>query len=358
MIRDDLFSVEARRELENAGRRIRRRRAHGVRPAQGPLRLPHVITLASNSERTLQRFFETVYFPRRLLTASPRTVHTYRLRIRMLNYFRGCEVTLDQLSDDLIADWQAWMIACGLSPVTANSYVTSILVLWRFAWRKRLIEELPRDVEKLPEPKRLPEAWSLEELSRILRAAAETAGNVGDVPAGRFWVMFVLVAYDTGLRLRSLRSIRTCDLDLEAGHVYLPAEAIKQKCDKLVDLHPETLAAIAATHPERRELLFETPWMSAASTYLRFKKVLARAGVSSGAIHQLRRTHGTFVYDAGGEDMALESLGHSDRQVMLRSYIDPRKLTRRGSAVDVLPRPTWRRPEPNKIPFPEETQSC
>lgn len=329
MKRDDLFSAEARREIRNAGRKSRRRYEHGVRPAHGPLILPYVITLASDSERTLHRFFDTVYFPRRLLTASQSTVNTFRLRIRYLSYFRGCDVTLDQLSDDLIGAWQAWMIAAGRSPVTANSYMASILALWCFAWRKRLVEELPRDVEKLPEPKRLAEAWSQEELSRILEAAAETSGDVAGVPARLWWVAFVLVAYDTGLRLRSLLAIRTAALDIEAGSVYLPAEAIKQKCDKLVHLHSDTLEAIAATHPERRELLFETPWIASITTYRHFKKILAQAGVSSGAIHQLRRTHGTFVYDAGGEDLALESLGHSDRKVMLRSYIDPRKLTRR-----------------------------
>ena len=281
--------------------------------------------------------------------------------IRRLANFTGHEVTLDELKDDLINDWMAWQIERGCVPETANGCMAHVLALWRYAWKKRLVEELPRDVEKIRTPKRIPEAWSQRELAQILEACAATEGAIAGIAAAKWWIMFVLASYDSGLRLNTLLSLRTEDLDPERGIVFVHFEDQKHKADQVFRLHPDTLAAIAETGVDDRELLFPIPWKTYKPLSPRYKAILNRAGLPFGhrdLFHKLRRTHGTFVFDVAGEDAAIESLGHASRQVARASYIDMRKVTRHQFAADVLPRPDWKRPGPDTIPFDERKKRC
>ena len=62
----------------------------------GHNRLEDIVTITSESERTLKRFFEDIYRPLRLVAASPATASGYCIVIHKLGHFRGCDVTVDQ----------------------------------------------------------------------------------------------------------------------------------------------------------------------------------------------------------------------------------------------------------------------
>ena len=338
-----------------------RRRWGKTRRKPGGRRRQHIFTLKTNSERSLLKFFEDVYRPRRLVGCSPVSIAGHRDIIRRLGNFTGHEMTLDELSDDLINDWMTWQVERGLSPETANGCMGHILALWRYAWKKRLVEELPRDVEKIRTPRRIPEAWSQRELAQILESCAEAGGAIAGIPAAIWWISFVLASYDSGLRLATMLSLRTEDLDPERGIVYVRAEHQKQKADQVIRLHKETLAALKEGRCEDRELLFPIPWKGTQPLTRRYKAILKRAGLPYGhrdLFHKLRRTHGTYVFDVAGEDATIESLGHGSRQTAKASYIDFRKVTRHQFAADLLPRPDWKRPSPDTIPFDERNKRC
>ena len=242
-------------------------RARNLRRRQRPRRKPGRKTrsyadlvAAGKAEGTLRWFFEETYLPLRLEArgAAESTPGGYQYSLNLLSDFRGREVKLADLSDDLIERFQAWLISEGLQPTSVNGYTGHRLILWRYAWRKRLVEELPRDVDKLPVPKRIPEVWTVEEVGRILSVAAELEGDVGGIPASLFWCAAILVLYETGICRRALLGLECRHLDFEAGTLFVAAGLQKQKADAVFELHSETLELLAATQPERRELLF--PW--------------------------------------------------------------------------------------------------
>jgi hypothetical protein len=139
-------------------------------------RLPDLVLIGSDSPRTLRNFLRDVYAPRRLMDCGPRGAESHTRSINGLCAFSACEVTLDQLSDELMEEYAVWLRKSGRSPATINTHIAPLLALWRYAFKKRKLDHVPRDVEKLRVPKRLPEAWSPDEVGRILAAAAEETG--------------------------------------------------------------------------------------------------------------------------------------------------------------------------------------
>lgn len=304
--------------------------------------LPTHYRISIRSPRTLREFFEASYRPQRLADAAAGTVEQYREVIAFLSDFLACDATVDCLSDDLLERFMAHRKELGRSNSTLNRYRCYLLALWRHAWRKKLVAELPRDVFKYNVPKRLPEAWSTAEVSRLLAAAAETPGSLCGIPAGPYWVALILTLYDTGLRITALMSARCEQLSAE-GWLSIPAEDQKQDADQAFRLHPDTLAAIRVTRPESRELLFPFPYSLEQRHPIRerYREILKRAGLACGRrdlFHKLRRTSATAVCDAFDEVTASRHLGHSSLEVT-RRYIDPRQLTRKQTAAEVITRP-------------------
>ncbi|MBA3315288.1 MAG: tyrosine-type recombinase/integrase, partial [Planctomycetaceae bacterium] len=110
--------------------------------------------------------------------------------------------------------------------------------------------------------------------------------------------------------------------------------------DQVFKLLPDTLAAIAATEPARRDLLF--PWPHCRRHFYRggYQKILAAAGLTSSSrdlFHKIRRTHATQLANATDIATAQKSLGHANRSTTLR-YIDPRYMTDQKTSAEFLPR--------------------
>ncbi|MBX3448203.1 MAG: site-specific integrase [Planctomycetaceae bacterium] len=302
---------------------------------------PEVYRIEIVGERTLKHLFETSYLPQRLPEADVGTIEQYRDVVEFLAGFLACDPTVDCLSDDLVERFLAYRKQLGRANSTINRYRCYLLALWRHAWRKKLVSDLPRDVICYPTAKRLPEAWSTEEVARILTAAAAQPGAVCGIPAGRYWVALILTLYDTGLRIAALMAARTSDLN-EDGWLSVPAEVQKQDADQAFRLHADTLAALQATDFRSRELLFpfhQPEWR--ATLIARYRRILKRAGLARGRrdlFHKLRRTCATAICDRHGWVAAQQHLGHSTLD-MTKRYVDPRKLNRAHTAADSISRP-------------------
>lgn len=322
--------------------RIRDRRRALLRnvprpPADG------IYRLSIDSPRTLRRFFEDVYLQRRMSDAVASSASDYRTAIESLSGFLGCDATVDVLGDELLTDWLlALKRGRQLGNATLNSgYRAPLLALWRAAWRARLVNDEPRDVIRFKVPRRLPEAWTTEEVSRILQAAATVPGTVSGIPAAAWWTAFLLCMYDSGVRVGALLRLPVAQVDLADGWIRIPAELQKHGAEQAFELHPDTVAAIKATKPQGRTVLFPCPWTS-GRLCKQYRDILEAAGLpatSRDLFHRLRRTSCTAVAKAIGVAAAQEHLGHSSASLTKQAYLDPRLTGRNESAALLIERP-------------------
>ncbi|MBI2480957.1 MAG: phage integrase SAM-like domain-containing protein [Planctomycetia bacterium] len=277
-------------------------------------------------EGSLWRFFHETYRPLRMAGRADVSAMHYVFTLRRLARQFGRSVLVTDLSNELVAGHLQWMLDNGLSAFTANSVRGDLLALWRLAHKRHLVAASP-DVDKLPTPKRQPQAWSLDELGRIFDACHNRKGMVGMVPAAAWWLALVSVLYDTGIRKRAVLSI------------VVPAESQKQNADQSFRISTETTEAILAIWQPSRQLLFPWPWRP-DKIWEDFGKILEAAelpNTSRDKFHKIRRTTATQIAVRDSVEGASRQLGHSS-EAMTKRYIDPRFLQSRD-ATEFLPRP-------------------
>lgn len=200
-----------------------------------------------------------------------------------------------------------------------------------------MVVEWP-DVKPDVEPERVPRAWTVDQVARLLAACDAEPGELSGVPAGIWWRGLHLVAWDTGERIGAIRDLLWHHLDLYGRHVLVPAELRKGKRrDRLYKIAPDTVAVLSEMRSPPREKIFPWPY---CRTYLwdRYDRILRRAGLPTdrtAKFHCLRRSVASHYEAAGGN--ATELLGHSTRSVTL-AYLDPRIVPSKH-AVDLLFRP-------------------
>lgn len=225
------------------------------------------------------------------------------------------------------------------SSATANKHRSYLLAILRFARRRKLFSgDWLDDLERLPEPRRIPRAYTIAEIERILSAANSLPGEICGLPRRLWKRAFILTLYDTGLRVGAGLMLRTADLDLAERTVIARAETQKQRADQWFRLSEQTVAAVAAIWCPHRERLF--PWPFARITLNRRAKRLCRAagvrcGGTSNVFHPLRKSTASYFQAAGGN--ATAQLGHSGAAVTA-AYLDPR-ICGAKQAADVIPRP-------------------
>ncbi len=225
-------------------------------------------------------------------------------------------------------------MAEGRAAKTVNGRVATVLTLWRWAYARGLTRRRPEPPNGAKAPKRLPRAWSPEQMLALL-AACDAAPPRRTWTAAH-WRALVLTIYDTGLRIGALTTVPRSCLD-ESGRLWVPPELQKGRAETGHKLHPETLAAIAAT--PRTPLLFRWP-LHANELWRRYREdVLEPAGLPSGRrdlFHKIRRTSYTRVYASLGLAAATRHAAHTSD--LSAAYLDTTQV-RGVEAVDVLPRP-------------------
>jgi integrase len=296
-------------------------------------------------DRVIRAYFDSVYWPRRSAFCCAGSERDYTSAINALCRFSACEVTLDQLSEDLFERFAGARLRAGRSAATVNKNISMIAALWRFAFRKRVLDDLPRDLEKIPEFKRLPEAWSVDQFAIILDAAAATKGTICAAPADHFFLALLLTLYDTGLRIGAVLKLSVEALDAERRWLTIPAEFQKQKAGQALLLDAKTVELLRTLPRNGSDRLFPVHRWKHPIVALerRYRRILQGAGLPSGRrdlFHKIRRTNATYTADAEGEQAAQRQLGHSSVSMTRRNYIDPRLLTRDRNAA-LIPRPNW-----------------
>jgi len=295
---------------------------------QRPERYPEP-TDEGERRKDLGLYFTTVYWARRV-GAAPRTRDLYEITLRHFNKFLARRATLDDLADETtLAAYLQQRLTNVVAP-TAAKCRCNLMAMANFAFKKGHIPTCP-EVQPIVIPEITPEAWTLDELRRLLDACRVMPGKMDGLPSGDWWYALHLFALDTGERTEATLSLRWSWVDRLHGWVNVPAMVRKGRRKPMrYKLRSETLAALVSLSRPNREHVFWTPAVTSTATfYGRYDQLLSRAGLPKGRrfkLQRMRRTFASLVERSGGD--ATRALAHSSRRITERSYLDESLIDR------------------------------
>lgn len=293
---------------------------------------------------TMIEFFETAYLPLRLVGRAASTVEQYRLALARWEEFAGGAAAIEAVDDVLLAEFAAWRLSAQagaaktIRATTVNKDLRHLMAILRLAVERGALASMPK-ISKLPEEIEEPRAFLLDEIQRILAAAAATSGTIAGLPAGDYWVSKLLAIYDSGGRIGAIMAVAPPEVDLSAGTIHLRPGSQKQKRGQTLALHPQTVEACRRIWSSDRARMW--PWPHCRGLLdAKFREILAAAEVetwnTTGSLfHRLRKSTASYLQAAGGDPVF--QLGHSSASVT-RRYLDPRICRQR--AAELIPRPT------------------
>lgn len=287
--------------------------------------------------RKLSRILMNEYLVKRLRGCSDKSKYNHEHAIDLFHEYLKHPPTVEDLTDDQIVDFAHWLVNEKKNAIpTANKSAKMLVALWNFAAKQGHIKRWP-SFRKLREPKRVPIAWTREQLQRLFRECQNTTEDVFYVPAPLWWNAIHSFIWDTGERIGAVLQVRWSDVDLDSRWVNIRAETRKWKTeDKGFLLHPNTVEALRAIQTER-QLVFAMK-IDSPQLYYYYRRIIKAAGLPMTRKHKfhcMRKSAASYFEAAGGN--ATELLGHSSRDVT-KAYLDPR-IVQQVHAADLLFRP-------------------
>ena len=221
------------------------------------------------------------------------------------------------------------------SAATAAKDRAQIRAIWEFCARRRLCETWPQ-VPRIIVPERVPEAWLIDELQRVLDSARQEPFTYCGFSGSLVFPAILLTAYSTGERISGIMGL-LCR-DVRGCSVIFRAESRKGgRRDVFRDISVACADALLAVKRGPDDTAI--PW-DRHETYIynRLDIILRRAGLPHGRrdkFHKVRKTTASFYEAAGGS--AQQLLDHSSPSVT-RRYLDPRIVRPHDSAPSMLPK--------------------
>lgn len=303
----------------------------------------------------LTDLFENLYRPLRLRGKSPKTVRLYGSMLRTFGRWLGRDAELRDL-DELVFARYLEHRAGVVSPYTAEKERSQLMALASLAWERRMLETKPQ-CPPAPLPERIPTAWSVEDMERLMFYASnpDTYGcrSHGD-HYSRVIPALIAVAWDTGERIGAIMETRRGDYT--RPNILVRAEARKgRKRDRIYQLTETACDLVERSAAIGNGELFPWPF---ARTYLWsvFAKPKAAAGLDNGSkrqgFHQVRRTTLSHFCARGGD--ATWMADHSSPKITKRWYLDPRLTENGPKPCEVLPAITGTK-TPSPAPRPESS---
>lgn len=238
----------------------------------------------------------------------------------------GREATLADLTDDLVNEWLLEMKNAGKSQAYIRTQRVWIVTLWRASYEAERCETFPKRVRRIKKPEGIPEAWTPEQVRLLLAAASTLTGyyRFTGYKKSLWWTCFILVAWDTALRLGDLLTIRSDQITPDGRIVLVQA---KTGWVHEARLRPETMAALTqlGTLPREGCIL---PWNEKTLRHLFtcFREILKVAGLR-GSSRWLRRSSATAI-EQQFPGAAMAHLGHRTPGLAYKHYVDPRLVQR------------------------------
>lgn len=281
----------------------------------------------------------SLYKAKHMRQAAESTIRQYIITIGNVEKFLKRPATLDDLSDDLTQDLLAWFVSRGRTARGANKIRSNLHTLWSFACKNGWLSRWP-DSKPLVEPKRIPTAWSPEQLRALHEAVSCLPGTILGIPRNLWWTTLHAVIWDTAERIGAVMQLTWDTVDLDKRRVTFLAETRKNKREDLQhQLHPDTVALLKRLKATGYARVF--PWnRHPLHLWAAYKRILRKAGLPHDrkhSFHCMRKSSASYFEAAGGNATGL--LGHSSRDVTTKHYLD-RAITEgdKISPPDVLPR--------------------
>lgn len=274
----------------------------------------------------LAEFVRTYCTSRDLATNS---VSHLTMSVHALEDHAGKPLKTHDLSKWLVEVWIESRLLAGRSRIHIARQRSDLLTIWRAAHDEGIADEVPNNIRfvKLRTPP--PKAWWPDEFKKLLQSIDTLPGAFAcGVPKRLLLKALALVGYYSGLRPSDLRALRTCDI---AANGRLAVVMQKTGAIHECTLPPDALAAIAATRPHGRALLFP---ISRKNLCFVWREASKRAGVP-GTPKWLRRTGATRCeQQQSGSSMSY--LSHKTPGLSFKHYVDPQQI---ASKRPVPPRP-------------------
>jgi integrase len=195
--------------------------------------------------------------------------------------------------------------------------------------------------------RRVPEAWSVDEIGLAIDQAYRLVGTVAGVDRGQFWSTLLLVAYYTGWRITAIMSLKIRNFDPTGRTLSADGSTQKHGAEEIRRIPADlanALSTVAGGRPPH-DWLFDWPFdpnrrWKTLRRHLK-KEILTPAGLNSKRwlFHKIRAAAATALESAGGNPT--EFLGHSSPALYQASYRDPTKLSSPGPD-QLLPKPLLR----------------
>lgn len=207
-----------------------------------------------------------------------------------------------------------------------------MLAIWRFAHDRGLVPTRPT-ISPTVLPERVPTAWTIEQVKKLMVVAEVSPGKVGNVPARLWWPALLLLLWETGERIGAALGAKW--VDFNPPHLLIRAEARKgRRKDRLYVLTDDLCELLTAAHDPTSDAVLAWP-LTPTYLYRRLHRLLKRAGMDGKrvAFHQIRRSVATAFAAAGGN--ATELLDHANPKTT-KAYLDPRLMPRAPRPAELL----------------------
>ena len=272
----------------------------------------------------------------------PRSVVLFSQTIDRFRDFLGREPELTDFDDLQVAKYLRWRAVTPhrgmiVTAATVRKDMAHLVSLWNAAARKRMVEnfpDLPRGIVKVPH--HAPSAYTVEEISRMVREARRRSGMIGPVQAAWFWPTLFMANYYTGERIGSHLEVRWSQVDSRRRTITFLSEHRKGLGRTITrQITPQLAEWLEKGRRAPGERVW--PWLDyrkAGSIFQRVQYICRQAGVEPRGFHAIRKAAGSYVKAGGGD--ATEFLTHKDSKTTLDHYID-RRIAGEASALDFLP---------------------
>lgn len=293
------------------------------------------------SDALTLRYLFDLYARHKLPMAAEHTRYRYTYALSLYRDYLEREPMLTDLEDTSVSACVGWIIRTRrLSAATASKFRDCILAAWRFGARKGIVSHWP-DVPDVVVPRRIPVAWTRQELAKLWDYLRRMPGELAGIPASLWFCSLHACLFDSGERIGALLRTEWSQVDLRDGWLVVKAETRKGGLsDKLSKLHPRTCELLEQIVYPERKLVW--PWPFAKHyLWVQYGQILRRAGLPSGRerkFHCMRRACATHLTALAGEGAAQEALGHNDARMTRDHYVDSRQVPKKYPS-DILFRP-------------------
>ncbi len=154
-------------------------------------------------------------------TLSINTFANYKSRIdnHIIPYLGDYKLT--KITNVMVQDFYNNLVGNGMKPDSAKKVIEILNGCFKYAYKLKLINSLPTEIERMKEKKALVETWTKEELDFFLNEVK-----------GKYLYLPIFLAALTGLRIGEICGLKWKDVNLEEGYIHVRNQVIQDKIKK------------------------------------------------------------------------------------------------------------------------------